>query len=465
LLKNRIGAFIVLVVFLTAGAFSLQPVAAQEEQQAVAEYVVQPGDTLSKIASRFGIETKQLTTVNDISNPNQLFVGDVLMLPGVDWFTGRLDVVTIPVGETFRSLRRRYQLDGAVIGRAGGILNPDQLYAGYPLLMPTDIGEDMKAARAAVSSGESLLDVAARSGANPWEVIGANQTDGLWTAMQGDVLLLPGTNQPGPGALPSPLSLEIIHGDFVQGRTTVLKVSAGGIPLELGGEFIGHQLSFHKVDADYVALQGVHALTEPGPYLLTLNGKIGEGDEFKFSQMVLVADGGYGKEKFTVELRYLDEEVNRAESAFVEKLISPVTTEKLWEGYFVKPTPFDIYFNSVYGTRRTYTASDFTSYHGGVDFGGGDGEVICTASGKVVFSGPLEIRGNATLIDHGWGIYTGYFHQSELFVQTGDIVQEGQIIGRIGNTGRSTGAHLHWEVWAGGVQVEPYYDWLLTQFP
>ena len=58
-----------------------------------------------------------------------------------------------------------------------------------------------------------------------------------------------------------------------------------------------------------------------------------------------------------------------------------------------------------------------------------------------------------------------YYHQSEIFVQAGDTVQEGQIIGRIGNTGRSTGAHLHWEVWAGGVQVEPYYDWLLTQFP
>ena len=105
--------------------------------------------------------------------------------------------------------------------------------------------------------------------------------------MQGDVLLLPGTNQPGPGALPSPLSLEVTHGDFVQGRTTVLKISAGGIPLELGGEFIGHQLTFHQVDAEYFALQGVHAMTEPGPYLLTLTGKTGEGDEFEFSQMVL----------------------------------------------------------------------------------------------------------------------------------------------------------------------------------
>ena len=464
MLKSKTIVFTVLVVFFAAGAFFLQPAAALD-QETVAEYVVQPGDTLSKIATRFGIDTAELTEANNISNPNQLFVGDVLVLPGVNWFSGRLDVVDIPVGETFRSMRRRYHLDAEVIGRAGGILNPDQLYAGYPLLMPTNVGEDMDAARAAIASGESLLDVAARSGANPWEMAAANQLDGLWSAMQGDVLLLPGTNQPGPGALPSPLSLEVTHGDFVQGHTTVLKISAGGIPLELGGEFIGHQLTFHQMDADYYALQGVHALTEPGPYLLTLTGKTGEGDEFEFSQMVYVADGGYDNEKLTVDLRYLDYEVNEAENAFVASMTAPVTPEKLWQGYFVKPTPFDIYFTAVFGTRRTYTGSDFTSFHGGVDFGGADGEVICAANGKVVFSGELEIRGNATIIDHGWGIYTAYYHQSETFVQAGDIVQEGQIIGRIGNTGRSTGAHLHWEVWAGGVLVEPYYDWLLTQFP
>jgi murein DD-endopeptidase MepM/ murein hydrolase activator NlpD len=465
-LKSKFLNTGVVLILLILGILGSQPAAAQQEEQIAAQYVIQPGDTLSKIATRFDVDVNQLTSANSITNPNQLFVGDVLVLPGVDWFSGTLDVVPVPVGETFRSVRRRYQLEGAIIGRAGGILNPSQLYAGYPLLIPTNIGEDMLAARAAVSSGESLLDVAARNDANPWEITGANQLNGIWTAMQGDVLLLPGTNQPGPGALPSPLSLQVTHGNFVQGRTTVLMISAGGIPLELDGEFIGHQLHFHQVAANYIALQGVHAMTEPGPYQLTLSGTTGEGDEFEFSQMVLVEDGGYGNEKFTVDLRYLDLEVNNAESAFVANLTAPVTSEKLWEGYFVKPTPFDVFFNSVFGTRRTYTGSDFTNFHGGVDFGGGEGtEVICAANGVVVFSGPLEIRGNATLIDHGWGIYTGYFHQSEIFVQEGDQVQEGQIIGRVGNTGRSTGAHLHWEVWAGGVQVEPYYDWLLTQFP
>jgi murein DD-endopeptidase MepM/ murein hydrolase activator NlpD len=81
-----------------------------------------------------------------------------------------------------------------------------------------------------------------------------------------------------------------------------------------------------------------------------------------------------------------------------------------------------------------------------------------------VFAGPLTVRGNATVIDHGQGVYTGYLHQSEILVSVGEMVEPGQIIGKVGGTGRVTGPHLHWEVWVGGVQVEPM-DWLEQEFP
>jgi murein DD-endopeptidase MepM/ murein hydrolase activator NlpD len=82
----------------------------------------------------------------------------------------------------------------------------------------------------------------------------------------------------------------------------------------------------------------------------------------------------------------------------------------------------------------------------------------------VVFAGPLTVRGNATYIDHGWGVYTGYLHQSQLLVQAGDRVETGQLIGMVGNTGRATGPHLHWEVWVGGVPVQPL-DWTSQSYP
>ena len=68
------------------------------------------------------------------------------------------------------------------------------------------------------------------------------------------------------------------------------------------------------------------------------------------------------------------------------------------------------------------------------------------------------------MIDHGWGVYTGYMHQSEILVEAGDFVEKGQLIGLVGGTGRVTGAHLHWEIWVGGVQVDPV-EWLENSFP
>ena len=90
--------------------------------------------------------------------------------------------------------------------------------------------------------------------------------------------------------------------------------------------------------------------------------------------------------------------------------------------------------------------------------------ILAPAAGTVVFAGPMTVRGNATMMDHGWGVYTGYLHQSEILVKVGDKVTPGQVIGLVGGTGRVTGPHLHWEVWVGGVQVDPL-EWLETVFP
>ena len=74
------------------------------------------------------------------------------------------------------------------------------------------------------------------------------------------------------------------------------------------------------------------------------------------------------------------------------------------------------------------------------------------------------MRGYATIIDHGWGVYSGFWHQSEIRVNVGDVVTPGQVIGLVGSTGRSTGPHLHWELWVGGVQVDPL-QWVQESFP
>ena len=107
----------------------------------------------------------------------------------------------------------------------------------------------------------------------------------------------------------------------------------------------------------------------------------------------------------------------------------------------------------------------YDRFHTGVDFGVcANLNIYAPADGVVVFTGPLTVRGNATIIDHGFGIYSGFWHQSNIFVQVGNKVTAGDLIGEIGTTGRSTGPHLHWEVIANGIQVDPL-DWLDIEFP
>ena len=97
-------------------------------------------------------------------------------------------------------------------------------------------------------------------------------------------------------------------------------------------------------------------------------------------------------------------------------------------------------------------------------YGNDSTDIYAAAPGTVIFAGPLTVRGNAVLIDHGWGVYTGYGHMSQFDVQQGDQVIAGQILGKVGDTGRVNGPHLHFEVLVNGVQVDPL-DWLTQEYP
>ncbi len=77
---------------------------------------------------------------------------------------------------------------------------------------------------------------------------------------------------------------------------------------------------------------------------------------------------------------------------------------------------------------------------------------------------PLALWGNAIVIDHGWGVLTGYGHLSQIGVQVGQQVMQGDPIGKVGSTGLSTGAHLHWEMWVGGTSVNGL-QWLDELYP
>lgn len=111
--------------------------------------------------------------------------------------------------------------------------------------------------------------------------------------------------------------------------------------------------------------------------------------------------------------------------------------------------------NSTFGWRRDPITGD-QKFHNGVDLAAAYGSNVQAAgAGRVVFAGVQGSYGQTILIDHGGGRQTRYAHLSEPLVQAGDQVQAGQVVGRTGSSGRSTGPHLHFEVLVNGTPVDP----------
>lgn len=113
------------------------------------------------------------------------------------------------------------------------------------------------------------------------------------------------------------------------------------------------------------------------------------------------------------------------------------------------------WLSSFYGIRKD-PFNGLPAMHKGLDFAGKDGDpVIATGAGIVVWSGERYGYGNLIELDHGTGIRTRYAHNKSLSVDVGEVVTKGQQVAVMGSTGRSTGAHVHYEVLKDGVQQDP----------
>ena len=114
--------------------------------------------------------------------------------------------------------------------------------------------------------------------------------------------------------------------------------------------------------------------------------------------------------------------------------------------------PLDSLVTSQYGNKRVYNKHK-KSQHLGIDYRAAIGDKVPAANaGKIVFSGDLFFTGWTVIIDHGLDIFTVYGHLSKTLVKDGEMVKRGQLIGLSGNTGRTSGPHLHW-----GTKVQGQY--------
>ncbi len=117
--------------------------------------------------------------------------------------------------------------------------------------------------------------------------------------------------------------------------------------------------------------------------------------------------------------------------------------------------PADGWISSPFG-KRTSPFTGLRTFHSGLDIANQKGTpIVAPADGVVTFTGKKENMGNVVVIDHGHGIVTRYAHLSKALKKRGDKVKRGGLIAKMGNSGRSTGPHLHYEVRLNGVPVNP----------
>ena len=143
------------------------------------------------------------------------------------------------------------------------------------------------------------------------------------------------------------------------------------------------------------------------------------------------------------------------ELAQIEAARKSISTQTGWRQPFIWPARGRI--SGVFGSQRIYAGEPGVP-HNGVDVAGATGTPIyAPANGVVILAAtsPFTLEGNLLMIDHGMGLNSAFLHASELLVKEGDVVKQGQIIGRVGATGRASGPHLHWGMKWNSARIDP----------
>jgi hypothetical protein len=194
--------------------------------------------------------------------------------------------------------------------------------------------------------------------------------------------------------------------------------------------------------------------------LLSLGPRTESGAGRRDTIAVPVARGEYALEKLRVAPRFgtepdaaLAERLARESKLARDVACRSRGTPRLWRPPFVRPRPGRV--TSGFGRGREYNGV-VQSRHMGTDLAGAVGAPIrATNRGVVALVGDFYLGGRIVYVDHGAGLVSAYLHMSKAEVAVGDTVARGQVIGRVGATGRVTGPHLHWIVRYGVVTVDP----------
>ena len=250
---------------------------------------------------------------------------------------------------------------------------------------------------------------------------------------------------------------------------TTLTVAQGqalqvGYPNEPGLQSIMVELfeqrtSFVQTDQGWIAILGVDVDVQAGSYTVDISFTYSDGRQQSRTQTIEVLSKNFPTTELTVAPGYVQlspENQARAmvESQEINAVYNELNPASYWGESFQVPIPGAI-DGQNFGHRRIFNGEP-RAPHSGADLSATTGtEIHASNTGNIVLAKDFFFNGNAVFIDHGLGVYTMYLHLSKILVRVGDFVERGQIIGLVGETGRVTGPHLHWEITLQGVPIDP----------
>lgn len=271
--------------------------------------------------------------------------------------------------------------------------------------------------------------------------------------------------EPAP-ALPEP-RVYLIPSPAAQGQTVLLLIEAPGAEVATMS-WQGQLFSLLRNENRFLGFFGIDANASVGPRALGVSVWGPNGDQLLWQETVIeILASDWTVDDIQIDgpnAALLDPSIREADESARQRFQTALTPRLHWLGVFDPPT--DGAITALYGEQRSFNGGPIAEYHTGIDFGGETGSIVRAANAGIVsWAGRTQRRGNGLIVDHGAGVFSGYYHLSEVLETAGVVVEQGDVIGRMGATGLATGPHLHWEVVVRGVTVNPL-PWLrLLEFP
>jgi murein DD-endopeptidase MepM/ murein hydrolase activator NlpD len=212
----------------------------------------------------------------------------------------------------------------------------------------------------------------------------------------------------------------------------------------------GKPVAVIKQNQHWVAVAGLPLSSQAGHHEVRVNGK---GISFQVTDKDYPEQHIQLKTRKHIDLSAEDLARHRKEKAKAKAVFKHFDTAQLPDLAFLKPVEGP--YSSPFGLKRFFNGEP-RNPHSGLDIAAPTGTPIKSPSpGKVVLTGDFFFNGNVVYVDHGQGVISMFCHLDSIGVKEGDQLHKGQVLGKVGATGRVTGPHLHWSVSLNNARIDP----------